>query len=304
MANGDHVEVTESHEPSSRPRLWRWILGTFIILISWLALGAILTAVFAGLFGLDLLALASTNKESLAIVRGYEPWQAASAVLVSFIPLLVIPILLHRYLLKQPLRNLFTRSNRNFSQEVLLGAAVMSLLLLASGLPDFIFNNSSYAWSFDAAKFIPYLLVAFTLIPIQTTAEEVFYRGWIQQRLENGRRSIWLVSILGGLLFALPHMGNPEVSGNLILPILGYGASGFMFTWVTMRDQSMGLAVGAHAANNILAGLFVSSSDSALPAASIWVTPEVQWGPAAVVSVLLIPAFIWLTGKWRGRVAI
>ncbi|MEY3009163.1 MAG: hypothetical protein RL464_828, partial [Actinomycetota bacterium] len=80
MANGDHIEVTESDQPSARPRLWRWILGTFIILISWLALGAILTAVFAGLFGLDLIALASTDKESLAIVRGYEPWQAATAV--------------------------------------------------------------------------------------------------------------------------------------------------------------------------------------------------------------------------------
>lgn len=287
-----------------RPKLWRWILGTFLILISWLILGAILTAVFAGLFGLDLLALAGTDKESLAIVRGYEPWQAASAVLISFLPLLLAPILLHRFLLKRPLRELFTRSKRSFSGEVIAGAAVMSLLLLVIGLPDFLLNNSTYTWSFDGARFLPYLLVAFTLIPIQTTAEEVFYRGWIQQRLENGKRSIWIVSFAGGVLFALPHLGNPEVSGNLLLPILGYGSTGFMLTWVTMRDQSMGLAVGAHAANNILAGLIVSSADSALPAASLWVTPEIQWGPAAVGSVLLIPAFIWLTGKWRGKVAL
>ncbi len=300
----DLVESPQIEEPNQRPKLWRWILGTFIILVSWLILGAILTAVFAGLFGLDLLALAGTDKESLATIRSYEPWQAGSAVLVSFLPLLLVPILLHRYLLRLPLKELFTRSNRSFSREVLIGALVMSLLLLVTGLPDFIFNNSSYAWSFDAARFIPYLLVAFTLIPIQTTAEEVFYRGWIQQRLENGKRSIWLVSILGGLLFALPHLGNPEVSGNLFLPILGYGSTGFMLTWVTMRDQSMGLAVGAHAANNILAGLIVSSTDSALPSASIWVTPEIQWGPAAFFSVLFIPLFIWLTAKWRGRVAI
>ena len=287
-----------------RPKLWRWILGTLLILVSWLILGAILTAAIAALFDLDILALAGTDKESLAIVRGYAPWQAASAVLVSFLPLLLAPIILHRFLLKRPLRELFTRSTRNFSREVLMGAAVMSLLLLVLGLPDFILNNSTYTWSFEATRFLPYLLVAFTLIPIQTTAEEVFYRGWIQQRLENGNRSIWLVSIAGGALFALPHLGNPEVSGNLLLPIIGYGSTGFMLTWVTMRDQSMGLAVGAHAANNILAGLIVSSADSALPAASIWVTPEIQWGPAAVASVLLVPVFIWLTGKWRGKVAI
>jgi membrane protease YdiL (CAAX protease family) len=300
-------ELPESLNPEilpTRPKLWRWILGTFIILISWLVIGAIITAIVAQQFGLDLQVLAGTDKESLATIRSYEPWQAGSAVLVSFLPLLLVPILLHRYLLRLPLKELFTRSNRSFSREVLIGALVMSLLLLGTGLPDFIFNNDSYTWSFDAAKFFPYFLVAFTLIPLQTTAEEVFYRGWIQQRLENGRRSIYLVSVIGGVLFALPHLGNPEVSGNLLLPILGYGSTGFMLTWVTMRDQSMGLAVGAHAANNILAGLIVSSTDSALPSASIWVTPEIQWGPAAFFSVLFIPLFIWLTGKWRGRVAL
>jgi membrane protease YdiL (CAAX protease family) len=295
-------EASMSFNP--RPKLWRWILGTFIILISWLVIGAILTAIVAEQFGLDLQVLAGTDKESLATIRSYEPWQAGSTVLVSFLPLLLVPILLHRYLLKRPLKELFTRSNRSFSREVAIGALVMALLLLGTGLPDFIFNNDSYAWSFDAARFFPYLLVAFTLIPLQTTAEEVFYRGWIQQRLENGRRSIYLVSIIGGVLFALPHLGNPEVSGNLLLPILGYGSTGFMLTWVTMRDQSMGLAIGAHAANNILAGVIVSSTDSALPSASIWVTPEIQWGPAAFFSVLFIPLFIWLTRKWSDRVAL
>ena len=134
---------------------------------------------------------------------------------------------------------------------------------------------------------------------MQTTAEEVFYRGWVQQRLENGRRSIWFVSIANGFLFALPHLANPEVNGELFLAILGYGASGFMFAWVTMRDQSIGIAVGAHAANNILAGLFVTSEDSALPAASLWTTPAVSWLPSTIISLLMIPLFIWLTGKYN-----
>lgn len=282
--------------------LRRWILGTVIILISWLAIGSALTILASSIFNLDLSALAGTDEVSLEIVRSYAPWQAASAVLISFLPLLVAPVLLHRYLLKGEVRGLFTRSGRSFSAEVRLGALVMTALLLATGIPDFIFNNSDYEWSFDLSKFLPYLLVALLLIPMQTTAEEVFYRGWIQQRLEKSGRSIWLVSTIGGLLFALPHLANPEVSGSLILPVIGYGSTGFMLTWVTMRDKSMGLAVGAHAANNIVAGLLVSSADSALPSASLYLTPEVSWGPAAGVSVLLIPLFIWLTGKLNAKV--
>lgn len=293
--NEEQVEI--------RPALWRFILGTVIIFGGWLVIGTVLTAVVVGLFGLDLRAIAGTDDASRAIVSSYEPWQAASSILISFLPLLMLPIALHRLLLKKELKSLFTRSSRPFASEVFRGAAVMAALLLAAGLPDLALNSEDYKWTFDPARFIPYLLIAATLIPMQTTAEEVFYRGWIQQRLENGRRSIWFVSLASAALFALPHLGNPEVNGELFLAILGYGASGFMFAWVTMRDKSIGLAVGAHAANNVMAGLLVSSADSALPAASIWTTPTVSWGPAAIFSILMIPAFIWLTGKWNAKVA-
>lgn len=297
--------LPESTSPEilpARPKLWRWILGTVIILFSWLIIGGLLTILVAENFNLDLAVLTAVDDEGRALLRSYAPWQAASAVLISFIPLLLAPILLHRFLLRGKVKELFTRSGRSFAGEVRIGALVMLGLILASSIPDFIFNNSDYKWSFDLEKFLPYLVIALLLIPMQTTAEEVFYRGWIQQRLEKGARSIWFVSTIGGLLFALPHLANPEVSGNIALPIIGYGSTGFMLTWVTMRDKSMGLAVGAHAANNLSAGLLVSSIDSALPSASLYVTPEVSWGPAAVVSVLFIPLFIWLTGKWSAKV--
>lgn len=297
--------LPESSSPEilpARQKLWRWILGTVIILFSWLIIGGLLTILVAEIFNLDLAVLTAVDDEGRALLRSYAPWQAASAVLISFIPLLLAPILLHRFLLRGKVKELFTRSGRSFAGEVRIGALVMLGLILASSIPDFIFNNSDYKWSFDLEKFLPYLVIALLLIPMQTTAEEVFYRGWIQQRLEKGARSIWFVSTIGGLLFALPHLANPEVSGNIALPIIGYGSTGFMLTWVTMRDKSMGLAVGAHAANNLSAGLLVSSIDSALPSASLYVTPEVSWGPAAVVSVLFIPLFIWLTGKWSAKV--
>ncbi len=280
----------------NRPSLIRWSIGTFLILISWLIVGALLTGFAANLFNIDIAALAGENPSLLA---SYQPWQAASTILVSFIPLLLMPLILQRLLLKGGYRQLFTRSNQSFGREVRIGAMVMASILLITAVPDLTLNSSSYEWTFNLNSFLPYLLVAAILIPMQTTAEEVFYRGWVQQRLENGRRSIWFVSSANGFLFALPHLANPEVNGELFLAILGYGASGFMFAWVTMRDQSIGIAVGAHAANNILAGLFVTSEDSALPAASLWTTPAVSWLPSTIISLMMIPLFIWLTGKYN-----
>lgn len=293
-----NLEFSDEPKEEIRPSLLRWSIGTILVLLSWLIVGTIFTGISAATFNIDINALAG---EDPALLASYEPWRAATTILVSFFPLLLTPILLHRFLLKGSYRTLFSRSTRRFGVEVRIGALAMVAILLATSIPDLLVNSESYKWTFNSEKFLPYLLVAILLIPMQTTAEEVFYRGWIQQRLENGRRSIWFVSIANGFLFALPHLANPEVNGELIFALLGYGASGFMFAWVTMRDQSIGIAVGAHAANNIMAGLFITSVDSALPAASLWTTPAVSWLPAAIISILMIPLFIWLTGKLNAK---
>lgn len=281
----------------ARPRLLRWLVGTFLILISWLIIGSILTGVTAAKFNLDLEVLASNDDVTRETLASYQPWQAATTILVSFIPLFLATLLLYRYLLRLPLRALFSRSERSLPTEIRVGALTMGIILIVTGVPDMLANSESYKLNFNLEKFLPYLLIAVTLIPIQTSAEEVFFRGWIQQRLENGRRSIWLVSILGGALFALPHLANPEVNGELIYALLGYGATGFMFAWVSFRDRSIGIALGAHAINNIMAALVATSEDSALPSVSVWTTPAVAWLPAAVVSVATIPFFIWLSAR-------
>ena len=288
---------------NNRPKAWRWVVGTGAILFFWVLIGGVLTAMTASLFNLDLSALAGTDEKSRAILAGYPTWQSAIAILISFAPLLLATLLSYRYILGLPLRHLVTSAARLNNRRILRGALVMSLLLLVTSIPDLFLNPKDYSYTFKLSAFLPYLVVAILLIPMQTSAEESFYRGWIQQWLDNGRRPIWVIATFNGLLFSLPHLANPEVNGELVLAVIGYGATGFMFSWVTFRDRSMEVALGAHAANNILAGVLITSADSALPSSSIWTSPAVSWGPAAVISVAMVPIFIWLTRNPADKVA-
>ncbi len=287
-----------------RPRLWRWVAGTIFIVFTWQVLGFLLTAAAANFFNYELELLFSTADEDLAQLRQLAPWSAAATVLVSFIPLFLSTLLAYRIFLKRSIKQLFTFNERYSWAKTWIGFASFTAISLVFGLGDLLINQDSYSWSWDAARFFPYLLVAFTLLPIQTTSEELFFRGWLQQWLDNGKKGQWSVSLLGGFFFAIPHMANPEVAGNdLYLPIISYGAVGFMLAWVTFRDKTLELAIGAHFANNLLAGVLASSKDSALPSASLFTTPEIAWAPAAVVSVIMIPIFIWLTKKWSDKVS-
>ncbi len=288
----------------NRPRIWRWVAGTVFIIFTWQVLGFLFTLAAAKLFDYDLDLLFSTADEDLAQVRQLAPWSAAATVLVSFIPLFVATLLAYRIFLKRSIKQLFTFNDKYSWTKTWIGFGSFAIILLLFGVSDLVINRDSYSWSWDAARFFPYLLVAFTLLPIQTTAEELFFRGWLQQWLDNGKKRQWSISLLGGIFFALPHMANPEVAGNeLYFPIISYGAVGFMLAWVTFRDKSLELAIGAHFANNLLAALLVSSADSALPSASLFTTPEIAWAPAAVVSVIMVPIFIWLTKKWSDKVS-
>jgi uncharacterized protein len=222
--------------------------------------------------------------------------------LISFLPLFIATLLAYRIFLRKNIKSLFTFRDRYSYKGTWIGFASLALISIAFGSFDLILNWDSYTFSFKASAFLPYLLIAFTLLPIQTTAEELFFRGWIQRWLDNGKKKQWSISILSGAIFSLPHLANPEVAGNeLIFPIISFGATGFMLAWVTYRDKSLELAIGAHFANNLLAALLVSSQDSALPSVSLLSVQEVAWGPAALVSVIMVPIFIWLTNRWGAK---
>ncbi len=286
----------------TRPRLWRWILGTIFIVTTWQVLGLLLTFLLASIFDLNVELLFSTADEDLAAIRALPAWSSAATVLISFLPLLAATLLAYRIFLKKNIKSLFTNKEKYSYKRTWIGFASLALISGAFGAIDLILNWDSYTFSFKASAFLPYLLIALTLLPMQTTAEELFFRGWIQRWLDNGKKKQWSISILSGAIFSLPHLANPEVAGNEILfPIISYGATGFMLAWVTYRDKSLELAIGAHFANNLLAALLVSSQDSALPSVSLLTLPEVAWGPAALVSVIMVPIFIWLTGRWGAK---
>jgi membrane protease YdiL (CAAX protease family) len=287
------MEDTAAISTPSRPRLWRWFVGTISILIAWQVFGAILTIGVARYFGFDLDVLFATDDAGLAQQRELPPWSAAATTLVSFIPFFLATLVAYRFILKRPFKKLLTIHDRYSWRRTWIGFASFAAISLPMGVGDIVLNQESYTWSWDPVAMAPFLVVALTLLPIQTTAEELFFRGWLQQWLDNGKKKQWMIAILGGALFALPHLANPEVSGNdVYFPIISYGAVGFMLAWTTFRDKTLEIAIGAHFANNFLGSILVSTEDSSIPSPSLFTTPDVAWAPAAISAVVIADLYL------------
>lgn len=273
--------------PPARPRLWKWILGTILIVTTWQVGGLGLMIGFATLLGVPI--------EDLETFPGVDPWKAGFITLITFLPLFLIVPPLYRLLLRIPIKRLITDRERISVARIWHGFLAMSALTIPLSAVDLLINDDQYRYTFDWNLFWPYLLVALTLLPIQTTAEEFLFRGWLLRWNNNGKFPIWVVAILNASLFALPHMSNPEIKGEYLVAFLYFASVGGMLTIATLRDRTLELAIGAHFANNFFAGVLVSYQDAALPSAAVFMTGELNWLVSTVTAIVMVPLFLWLT---------
>ena len=282
-------DQSESSEPKTR--IWQWLLGTLVIVIFWQAGGVALILAAADFFNVPV--------EDLETFPDVAPWKAALITLVSFIPLFIVVPLLYRILLRVPWKRLITSNDRISIRRISHGFLAMSALIIPLSAIDLFINREDYRYTFEWALFWPYLIVALTLLPVQTTAEEFFFRGWLLRWNASGNWPIWAVTALNASLFALPHMFNPEVKDYYLIAFIYFASMGAMLTLATLRDKSLELAIGAHFANNLFAGILVSYQDSALPSAALLMSGELDWLGSTITAVIMVPLFLLLT---RSRV--
>ncbi len=153
-------------------------------------------------------------------------------------------------------------------------------------------DPSNYTWQFNLRSFLFLLFIALFLIPIQTSFEELVFRGYLMQ--------------LGGLVFKLPivpilitailfgaiHLGNPEIGKYGLVPMeLYFISAGLFLGIITILDDGMELALGVHAGTNIFGAVGVSYSGGALQTDSLLRMQSID--PINAVIVFLVCAILF-----------
>jgi membrane protease YdiL (CAAX protease family) len=96
-----------------------------------------------------------------------------------------------------------------------------------------------------------YVAFAVALLVLAAAAEEVVFRGWLLKQMGAFTRNPALLIAINGLLFATIHF-DPNLDAFLVRAAMGVG-----LTWMTLRTGGIELAIGAHAANNIVILLLI-----------------------------------------------
>ena len=154
---------------------------------------------------------------------------------------------------------------------------------------NFTLNNST--WTIIIVSVISLLF-----IPFQAAFEEVLFRGYLMQGFAVLLRNRWFPLVITSVLFGLMHLLNPEVKEFGIFTMMPqYILFGLIFGIITIMDDGIEAAMGAHTANNIFLCIMVTNKSSALQTSAVYEQNNVYPWPefaallfAGIVFVLIL----------------
>lgn len=146
-----------------------------------------------------------------------------------------------------------------------LWGSVTTLMILAL----YYTQPENFVWNFNPQKFFVFLVLAIILIPMQTSFEEYLFRGHMMQGIGLATNSRLVPLIITSVLFGLMHIANPEVGKIGYIIMIYYIGTGFFLGIITLMDEGLELALGFHAANNLVGALLLTADWTAFQTNSI-----------------------------------
>jgi membrane protease YdiL (CAAX protease family) len=279
----------------ARPQLWRLVLGLVLavaIYVLWTV------AVIAGAWFL----LARDSDPLLwteSLIGGDRPG-GTLILLVTFVGMALGPIAAARWLHGRRAGTLFGPRVRTLRDFVTAAGIVFVVLGIALGLwtleYDAVVNLPLSTW----AMVLPLTLLG---LLVQTGAEEILFRGYMQSQLAARFRSpaVWLV--LPSLLFGIVHFDAVTAGDNVWMVVGSASVFGLIAADLTARTGSIGAAWGFHFANNVMA-IAILSTGGTISGLSRWVTPYTLAEYDATAPAILLDVAMLVIAWWLVRRAV
>lgn len=283
---------------------WRYLIGV-IAVVAGLIIGQIpLTVVLLQEMGFD--AVRMNEKDLMHVLdSNYFLFFMLLTYAVGLGFLFFIVKKLH----EQPLRALTTSRKKIDWKRFWFAFLLVSIFIVLTTVGDYLSNPTDYQWNFHLRPFLILLVISVIFIPLQTSFEEYFFRGYLMQGIGVMVKNRWVPLIITSVIFGGLHFFNPEVTklGNMIM--IYYIGTGFMLGIMALMDEGLELSLGFHAANNLLTALIVTADWTAFQTNSLLKDvsePSAGWD--VLIPVLVVyPIFLFIFSKkyhwnnWKQR---
>ena len=264
-------------------------LGTYLLTLSIVIMTLIIGQTFV-----EVIAIQKFGYSLIDIPENADLNIALSLLLLPFGFVLVALMLCIKYLHKRSILSVFTAREsfdwRRFLFSFVVWGGIMVVFLVISMLTD-----NKIEWNFDWTSFFPLLLVSIFILPIQTTAEEVLFRGYLFQGFGQSFKKAWISILITGVLFGMLHWANPEVAKIGDILVVFYVLTGVFLGIVTHMDDGLELSMGYHAVNNIFAALVLTNDWQAFQTNAMFIDhADPVFGWDSIITLLVLQPLLLL----------
>lgn len=262
-------------------KFWKYLLGSvFIIAASFVGQIPLSAAVFYKSF-VEKKVFPTTNE---GVMKMFESNMTLFLVMISFVFAFAGIYFVVKYIHHQTLLSVTTSRLKVDWKRIWFSFFLWSFFSGLSFLFVYLKAPEHFVFNFKPVPFLILVVLGSILIPIQTSTEEYVFRGYLMQGFANLAQNRWFPLLMTSLIFGSMHWFNPEVTkmGNVIM--IYYIGTGLFLGIITLMDEGMELALGFHAANNLVGALLVTSDWTVFQTHSLFIDKS---EPSAGIDVIL-----------------
>jgi membrane protease YdiL (CAAX protease family) len=183
--------------------------------------------------------------------------------------MLLIVLFYNKFIQNNSIRILTTSRPKIDWSRVFFSFGLWSLITIITTVVSYYASPEDFVLNFKPKEFAVFVVLALLFIPLQTSFEEYLFRGHMLQGLGLATKTRWIPLVMTSFLFGIMHIANPEVEKLGLIIMFYYIGTGLFLGILTLMDEGLELALGFHAANNLVGALLITSDWSAFQTNSI-----------------------------------
>ncbi|MBT8316307.1 MAG: CPBP family intramembrane metalloprotease [Lutibacter sp.] len=280
---------------------WAYLVTIFILFFGWQFLGVIPLVGTAFFYAKDTSEFITSANDNFTTL-GIDSNLYLLLVIFTFLAGLLSLFFGIKQIHKRKIITLITSRDRVDWNRVFFAFliwAVIGVLMITAG---YFMSPEDFIWNFKPLPFFLLVIISFLFLPIQTSMEEILFRGYLMQGFGTWFKKTFVALLLTSVIFGLLHGLNPEVEKLGWITMVYYIGTGLVLGIFTLMDEGTELALGFHAANNIIAAVLVTANWTVFQTDALLIDtsePSVGWEMFVPVFILY-PLVLFIFSKKYG----
>ena len=275
-----------------------WCFTILLVFFGWQILGGV-PLLFAAFMHSDnieeFMAAGSDNFMSLGMDKNLFLF----LIIFTFALGLIFLFIGIKYIHKRTITSLVTSRSKIDWKRFWVGFFTWGVLVVVLTFVGILMEPEIYKYNFNAKPFFILVTISLLFLPLQTSLEELLFRGYFMQGIGILAKNRWVPLLVTSVCFGLLHGANPEVQKLGYTMMIFYIGTGFLYGITTLMDEGTELALGLHAANNVLAAFLVTTDWMVFQTDALYIDiSEPAISLAMFLPVFtLYPLMIWFFSK-------